>query len=285
MRLLLTVADRRQRSRIVKVLKSFGVTDIVNSGEGLWATGTGGSDPADAVVALLSGPRDQLAPVFLDIGFARALEQPLLILSDEPTFSELLPDVTVILGGLQNSSAIKFHLDTFLESVRRPLDEGMLPVGIQAMSTDWAHRELRDVRAIQHVAARAQLFEQLVEHLLRSAGAKVFAHDRYGRGQFDFAASVPGTDFGTGPIAVECKTVETPQALANAARKLQNAVIERGAALGVLIFDDAALASPSRVKPVPMVVLIGIDELMRGVQTKSLGLVLSDARNRAVHAL
>lgn len=285
MRLLLTAADRSQRSRVAKVLKSSGVNDIVTSGEGLWATGTGGSDPVDAVVAVLSGPRDQLASVFLDIGFARALEQPLLILSDEPTFSQLLPDVTVILGGLQNSQAIKFHLDTFLESVRRPVDEGSLPVSTQALSIDWADRELRDVRAIRHVASRAELFEQLVEHLLRSADANVFAHDRYRRGQFDFAASVSGTDFGTGPIAVECKTVETPQALANAARKLQTAVIERGAALGVLIFDDAALASPSRVKPIPMVVLIGIDELLRGLQTMSLGRVLSEARNRAVHAL
>lgn len=285
MRLLLSVADRRQRTRIVKVLKSSGVKDIVSSGEGVWATWAEGSGQADAVVAVLSGPRDQLTSVFLDIGFAHALKQPLLVLSDEPSFSELLPDVTVILGGLQNSSAIRFHLDTFLESVRRPLDEAMLPSGARVTSTDWADRELRDVRAIQDVSVRAELFEQLVEHLLRSAEANVFAHDRYERDQFDFAASVPGTDFGTGPIAVECKTVETPQALAYAARKLQTVVMERGAALGVLVFDDARLASSSRVRPVPMVVLIGIDELMRGLRTESLGRVLSAARNRAVHAL
>lgn len=285
MRLLLTVADRRQRSQITRLLKSSGVTDVVMSGEGLWATGTGGSDPADAVVAVLSGSRGHLASVLLDIGFARALEHPLLVLTDDSAFSELLPDVTVILGGLQNASAVKFHLDTFLESVRHPLDEGTLPPVTPAVSTDWAIPELRDIRAIENSAARTQLFEQLVEHLLRSADANVFANDRYGRGQFDFAVSVPGTDFGTGPIAVECKSVETPQALASAARKLQSAVIERGAALGVLIFDDAALASPSRAKPVPMVLIIGIDELMQGLQTRGLGRVLSDARNRAVHAL
>lgn len=169
--------------------------------------------------------------------------------------------------------------------MRHPLDEGTLLSGTQAVSTDWAVRELRDVRAIQNLVTRAELFEQLVEHLLRTADANVFAHDGYGRNQFDFAASVPGTDFGTGPIAVECKSVETPQALASAARKLQSVVIERGAALGLLIFDDDALASPSRVRPVPMVVILGIDELMQGLQTKSLGRVLSDARNRAVHAL
>jgi hypothetical protein len=285
MRLLLTVADRRQRSQIVKVLKSSGVRDIVNSGEGVWATATGGSDPADAVVAVLSGPRDKLASVFLDIGFAHARNNPLLVLSDEPSFSELLPDVTILHGGLKNASALKFHLDTFLESVRRPLEEVTLPAGTQAVSTDWAVRELHEVRANEDRATRAELFEQLVEHLLRTAEANVFAHDRYGPGQFDFAASVPGTDFGPGPIAVECRSVETSQALASAARKLQSAVIERGAALGVLNFDDAVLASPSRVKPVPMVIMMGIDELMQGLQAKSLGRVLSDARNRAVHAL
>jgi hypothetical protein len=46
MRLLLTVADRRQRSQLIKALRSAGIGETVTSGEGIWVTGTAGSEAA-----------------------------------------------------------------------------------------------------------------------------------------------------------------------------------------------------------------------------------------------
>ena len=246
-------------------------------------------EEVDAVVAVITGQqggRSETALVEAGIAIGRGI--PLLVLSDEEVPLPLLAggrvaDITE--RGLLSAETLRFHLSLFLRRVER---------GESPVVREDAAREI-DVRAARgRLAAVRQLpppqralqYEQWAEDLFRTAGGQVVSARDSGSRGFDFVASVPGFELTQGPLVVEVKGTLRADHLQDAALRLQYLVLTERAALGLLLFDDEEIHPNFALQTVPMVVVLGVGELLDLLERrKSLTRVLIHARNEAVHRI
>ena len=76
----------------------------------------------------------------------------------------------------------------------------------------------------------------------------------------------------------------TSHALRATQHELSAYVLQAGAGLGLLVYDQIAPGA-RKVPPAPQVFSLGIDQLLAELETKPLSTVLTQARNRAVHGV
>lgn len=129
-------------------------------------------------------------------------------------------------------------------------------------------------------------FERLVGDLLREAGAQAEERPPWGPdGGADIAAFIPGEEQRLGAVVIQVKSgTLTSQALRATQHELSRYVLQAGARLGLLVYDQIAPGA-SKVPPAPQVFSLGIDQLLAELETKPLSTVLTQARNRAVHGV
>jgi hypothetical protein len=132
---------------------------------------------------------------------------------------------------------------------------------------------------------RGLQFERLVVELFKAGGALTIEPESGDTG-IDAAVVFPGTERLLGPIVVEAKWAHhsSPQRMEDAERQLMTYVVERGARMGILIYDSA-VPFPN-LKSSPFVLVFWLPQLLERLDDgNSLVEIVVEARNRAVHGV
>ncbi|MBL7491557.1 hypothetical protein I6A60_39145 [Frankia sp. AgB1.9] len=229
-------------------------------------------------------PVSVLAALYLEMGIALGRGLPLIVLAED-TDAELpgIGDAAAnawLIAGVSDEASLRLHLSLFVQvaAMQRHASE----TGFRRGLTPPLATPARETTA-ESPTTHALRLEQEVIDLLRDSGALVeeavrFPHDA----GVDAAVVIPGTEQVLGPVLVEVKA-QRDLDLARVTRDLAEAVLARGASLGLLVYDGAP-RTPRPLGRLPVVVL-HIDELRRALPGPALGRWLIDVRNRIVHGL
>lgn len=241
-------------------------------------------DLFDFAVAVLpnigpdGSPATTPSVVYLEAGIALGRGLPLIVLSenasaDLPGIGALANDVWTI-AGVKDEASLRLHLSLFSKvlATRRPSDADLdadSPPPVLAVPPS------------EPIGVRAQKLEDLVLFLLHATGGLVEESRRSGRdGGVDAAVLVPGAERALGPVLIEVKTLRG-HGISTAMRQLATFVIERGASLGLVVYDGPHQEQPL-LTGLPILAM-HIDELRRQVESGALGRTLIQARNSFVH--
>lgn len=243
-------------------------------------------DVFDFAVAVLPAtapdgvPAATPAAVYLEAGIALGRGLPLIVLAenadaDLPGIGHLASDVWTV-ANVKDEASLRLHLSLFskVSAHRRPVRGADLGASAPPVLT---------VAPSEPIGLRTQKLEQLVLSLLQAAGglveeSRLSGHDR----EVDAAVLVPGAERALGPVLIEVKALRG-HGLSRVMRQLATFVIERGASLGLVVYDGPHQEqSPLRGLPVSA---MQIDELRRHVEAGTLGRTLIRARNSFVHGL
>jgi len=261
----------------------------------------------DLLIAVLPQKREMAhsSAIFTEIGIALGKGWPVLLLRREGALAgpgllgvPSLPMPLELGVGGPAASDLTLSLDLFLRGVRRGLAE---PERTRLTEADrrgelvpldlaYARQSLEKLR-LAAPPVQGLDFERFVASLLEAAGAQVGGIGprsgtlEAGSG-VDLAFTVPGEEQRLGVVVVQVKVRPEIGAARwrTAQQHLQAYVLSSGAGLGMLIFNDAT--ANKRPRPtVPLVLTMGIDEMLDGLSERSLAETVIQARNRAVHAL
>jgi hypothetical protein len=250
-------------------------------------------DRFDCCIAVVpAGHRESsmsMAAIYVEIGVAAARGLPLLVVVQAPAQpSPALAGLTTATSSLGNVQALNLHLSLFLRSVASGAPArtkaNLLPTAPNLVPASYRTR-LEMARTSQGFE-RAEAFERLVTEIVRDAGAKIEERPTgWPDAGVDIAAFIPGEEQRLGPVLIEVKSgLLTAAELARAQRKLSDHVLQSRSGLGLLVFNEITVGA-RKVKPAPLVARIGIDQLLRELESRPLSEVLVQARGRAVHGL
>jgi hypothetical protein len=231
-----------------------------------------------------------LAAIYIEIGVAVARGLPLIVIAGTsiPASPALAGATTIVMTELGNEEALRLHLGVFLRQVQtapRTEQSVRLPAS-SAPSVPAAYMtRLQAVRESPE-GLRGAEFERLVGDLLREAGAQAEERSPWEPdGGVDIAAFIPGEEQRLGAVVIQVKSgTLTSHALRATQHELSAYVLQAGAGLGLLVYDQIAPGA-RKVPPAPQVFSLGIDQLLAELETKPLSTVLTQARNHAVHGV
>jgi hypothetical protein len=279
------------RSVLAEHAVEFESTADVGAGIALADVSLAEYDFAIAVIPADHEQRDaSLAAIYVEIGVAVARHLPLVVLAElsVPPSPALVGATTIIMTRLENEEALRLHIGLFLRQVQagRPerhtirLDAAPTP----PIPAAYAAR-LRAVRGSPGGLAGVE-FERFVGDLLREAGAQAEERPPWEPDNgIDIAAFIPGEEQRLGAVVVQVKSgTLTSHTLQATQRKLSAHVLQAGAGLGLLVYDQVT-PDAKKIPPAPLVSSLSIDQLMAELETRPLGAVLAQARNRAVHGM
>lgn len=235
--------------------------------------------------------RDASLPaIYVEIGVAVGRGLPLLVIAGPsiPPSPALAGATTIIMTQPGNEEALRLHLGLFLRQVQAA-PRAQHPARLPAQSTPsvlaaYAAR-LQAVRESPG-GLRGVEFEQFVGDLVREAGAQAEERSPWEPdGGIDIAAFIPGEEQRLGAVMIQVKSgTLTSRTLQETQRKLSAQVLQAGAGLGLLVYDQAT-PDARKVPPAPLVSRLDIDQLLAELETRPLSAVLTQARNRAVHGM
>jgi hypothetical protein len=229
-----------------------------------------------------------LSAIYLEIGVATGRGLPLLIVAEPPGPPlPALAGLTTVIISLDNEEALRLQLGLFLHQVEAGLPTRQVeePPTTQHLVPSAYLARLQAARD-SAPAQRGMALERLLGDLFRDAGAEVEQRAPGGPDDgVDIAAFIPGEEQRLGTLMIQVKSgVLTGPAMEQEQQKLSLQVLQARAGLGLLIYDQAT--SGAREAPsAPLVLRIGIDELLSELEGRSLTAVLAQARNRAVHRM
>ena len=248
----------------------------------------------DFAVAVIPADHERheasLSAIYIEIGVVVARGLPLLVIAGTsiPASPALAGATTIVMTQLGNEEALRLHLGVFLrqmQSAPRSEQSARLPAS-PAPSVPAAYAlRLQAVRGSPE-GLRGAEFERFVGDLLREAGAQAEERSPWeSDGGIDIAAFIPGEEQRLGAVVIQVKSgTLTSHALRAAQHGLSTYVLQAGAGLGLLVYDQIAPGA-RKVPPAPQVFSLGIDQLLAELETKPLSTVLTQARNRAVHGV
>lgn len=242
-------------------------------------------DMFDFAVAVLPAigpdgtPATPPSAVYLEAGIALGRGLPLIVLAQDPDadlpgIGDLASDVWTV-AGVKDEAGLRLHLSLFTKVLanRRPV--GGSDLRMATPLPVWA------VPPSESIGVRARKLEDLVIFLLHAAGALVEEPRSSGRdGGVDAAVLVPGAERALGPVLIEVKALRG-HGLSTAMRQLATFVRERGASLGLVVYDGPHQEQPL-LSGLP-VLAMQVDELRGQVESGTLGRTLIQARNSFVH--
>jgi Restriction endonuclease len=267
------------------------LTSDVGAGVALADTSLAQYDFAIAVIPADHGQRDaSRSAIYVEIGVAVARGLPLLVITEPsiPPSPALVGATTIIITQLGNEEALRLHLGLFSRQVRA-VPRAQHPARLSASPTPsvpaaYAVR-LQAVRESTG-GLRGAEFERFVGDLLREAGAQAEERSPWEPdGGIDIAAFIPGEEQRLGAVMIQVKSgTLTSHALRATQRELSAHVLQVGAGLGLLVYDQVT-PDARKVPPALLVSSLGIDQLLAELETEPLSAVLTQARNRAVHGM
>lgn len=243
----------------------------------------------DGVVAIVGGPGplNDDRHVYFELGLAVGLGLPHIVLAEEslPVAEPFLALGAVHMPAvLTNREALRFHLGLFITGLSVKRDGAGLrpkPVTLTRPQIFEIQSSVVTPAPLDPVGRELQLVAA-VETVFRLSGSHMAEpFDKSNRG-FDFVAAMPGLESLRGPVLVEVKRSIQGTAFATAVARLQSIVLQEGAGLGVVIYDDAAGSSAS-LPPLSEVVVLGFRELLEGLQSSPLARLLVRRRNELAH--
>lgn len=250
--------------------------------------------PYDFAVAVIPADHERreaaLAAIYIEIGVAVARGLPLIVIAETsiPASPALASATTIIFTELGNQEALRLHLGVLLRQLQaapRADQPARLPTSAAPLVPAAFLMRLQAVRESPGGLRGAQ-FERLVGDLLREAGAQAEGRSPWEPdGGADIAAFIPGEEQRLGAVVIQVKSgTLTSHALRAAQQELSAYVLQAGARLGLLVYDQIAPGA-SMVPPAPQVFSLGIDQLLAELATRPLSAVLTQARNRAAHGV
>jgi hypothetical protein len=250
-------------------------------------------DRIDAVIAAPGVPDPVAAQsnvVFIECGVAIGRGIPLLVIYSDIYDEDTLvtpawpPSVDIARSSLLAAEALDLHVGLFLERISRGNSQiKRNPPVVPSLDPELARAQLSEVR-LNDVAARGEALERWVGDLFRQSQIELAEPASSDRG-FDFVASLSDQAPRIGPVVVEVRSLRSPRAVLDSAARLQQVVMRERAALGLVVWDDVE-ADPIPANQVPLVAIIGADELLDLInKSSSLSAVIVGLRNRAVHAV
>jgi hypothetical protein len=250
--------------------------------------------PYDFAVAVIPADHERheasLPAIYIEIGVAVARGLPLIVIAGTaiPASPALAGAAAIVMTELGNEQALRLHLGVFVRQMQaapRADQPARLPAS-PAPSLPAAY--LMRLQAVRESPGglRGAEFERLVGDLLREAGAQAEERSPWEPdGGADIAAFIPGEEQRLGAVVIQVKSgTLTSHALRATQHQLSTYVLQAGARLGLLVYDQIAPGA-SKVPPAPQVFSLGIDQLLAELETKPLSTVLTQARNRAVHGV
>jgi len=264
-------------------------TSDVGAGVELARTSLAQYDFAIAVIPSDHEQRDaSLSAIYIEIGVAVARGLPLLVIAGTsiPPSPALAGATTIVMTQLGNEEALRLHIGVFLRQMQsspRVEQAARLPASsAPSVPADYVMR-LQAVRESPG-GLRGAEFERFVGDLLREAGAQAEERSPWEPDEgIDIAAFIPGEEQRLGAVVIQVKSgTLTSRALQATQHELSAHVLQAGAGLGMLVYDQVA-PDAREVPPAPLVLSLGIDQLLTELETKPLSTVLAQARNRAVH--
>jgi hypothetical protein len=290
MRARLTATSRAIGRLAESVLVEFDVEVFTTD----YLTASTRSDPAagwegtDIVVAVLDSADWQGAhSVYMTAGIGVGRGLPLLVLTDDEASSlNIWPESAVVSRvNLNSRDALEFHIRLFVERARRKAATRSSKASSPPTTSDVAkaRRQLHEVRA-SAPGRRGQLFEEWVAVFFRASGLDVAESSQKLDLGFDLVVSLSSQAPTLDPIVFELKSTNSQASLLDAAHRLQQIVFQERASLGVVLFDDFRLPAHFAPQELPLVALLGADELLQRTESAgSVAQVLIDLRNRLVH--
>jgi hypothetical protein len=278
------------------------VVSTLELGAGVTLAKAAAIDHAGCAVAVLpSQPArtaEGLAAIFIEIGVAAGRGLPILVIVEPPnTPPPALAGATIVRAPVTHGDALRLHLRMFLLSVtsgdarQRPRP----PVPLGPTSHARFRARLEAIRNPPHdhgapdiagESPRWMQLERLIYDILSEAGAVVATNVEVSPAthhEADAVAYVPGTESVLGAILVEVKLRRmTDLDLQRSERQLLANMNAGGIGFGLLVYDKLA-SDAHRVRRVPFLLALSIDELLAELEHVPLGEMLVRARNRAVH--
>ena len=249
-------------------------------------------DAYDFAVAVVPSGRGEISTgvlaIYVEIGIVAGRGLPLLVIAEPPgPPSPALTGLTTAITTLTNDEALRLQLALFLRQIE-PGPHPQQPPSAITVQHLVPSAYLSRLQAVRDSAPgqRGLAFERLLSDLFRVAGAEVEARPPGGPDSgVDIAAFIPGEEQRLGTIMIQVKSgTLTGPVMRKEQRKLSAQVLQTRAGLGLLVYDKAtpeARTAPSA----PLVLRIGIDELLHDLEDRPLSAVLTQARNRAVHGM
>ena len=240
---------------------------------------------SDLVLIILPG-REPDPPVFMiEAGIALGLGKRLLVLvpkSRQPP--AIFSEVQCLRADPDDVDAIRLNVRAALQDVGIPRGHHSEVSGPQPQRelASWLTSVLAELPKTPGQAADASL-EQTVADLFRRAGGQVESSPWPQNGP-DLAVLFESPSPVAGALVVEAKHIRNKTDLRKAMLQVQQYVLQRGAALGVVAYLSASRPI-DRPAPVPRIVPLDISDLPRRLQSQSLGEILRAERNRAVHEM
>ena len=249
--------------------------------------------PYDFAVAVIPADHERheasLPAIYIEIGVAVARGLPLIVIAETPIPASpaLASATTIVFTELGNQEALRLHLGVFLRQMHSA-PQMEQPARLPASPTPSVPAYVMRLQAVRESpgSLREAEFERLVGDLLREAGAQAEQRSPWEPdGGADIAAFIPGEEHRLGAVVIQVKSgTLTSHTLRAAQHRLSTYVLQAGAGLGLLVYDQ--IAPGARTVPhAPQVLSLGIDQLLAELETKPLSTLLTQARNRAVHGV
>lgn len=238
----------------------------------------------DLIVVVLPETEPDPPAFLLEIGVAIGLGKRLLVIMPEDRRPPPgLEGIQYLRAHVNDVAAITLHLRAALQSAPATTLEAEPGRRATAMPelAAWLENSLSALEA-QPAGVRGRVLENLVERLFRESGGFVEESPSPGSGP-DLAVLFAEPSPVSGPLLVEVKGQSDRRRLEQGALQLQQWVLDRGAALGVLMYRGTRRQEPLR--SLPRIVAVDLDELPGELRTRSLAEVLAAARNRAIHEM
>jgi hypothetical protein len=247
----------------------------------------------DFAVAVIPADHERheasLPAIYIEIGVAVARGLPLIVIAGMsiPASPALASATTIVMTELDNEEALRLHLGVFLRQIHSApqMEQPTRPTASPAPSVPAYVMRLQAARESPG-GLRGAEFERLVGDLLREAGAQAEQRSPWEPdGGADIAAFIPGEEHRLGAVVIQVKSgTLTSHALQASQHELSTYVLQAGAGLGLLVYDQISPGART-VPPAPQVFSLGIDQLLAELETKPLSTLLTQARNRAVHGI
>jgi hypothetical protein len=261
--------------------ETLATTDVA-SGGGLSSV----LQPTDRLIALLHDSQVGNTAVLVETGIAIGMQLPVLVIAPpNSAIPAALGDVIVVRGAADDPAALQLPLRLFLRAKAGQTSPPPSPSADRAQ-LDLAkfRQELALLEADQGSRSGAEAgaaLETFVADLLRYAGAQVEQQPVRGTERPDIALAVPGAEERLGTVIVEVKASRDRAILRSGAAQLLDYVLALQAGLGVLIYPGPEIQLPT----MPMTVTLSLEQLLTELDSRSLGEVLTRARNEAIHRL
>jgi hypothetical protein len=275
-------------SDLYEALADLGVEPISTSELGAGAALTQGPLASlDCAIAVLpdgtNGQSAVTAATYLEIGIIIGQGLPILIIAARPdTTPPALAGLNHVYTDLANKEALKFHIGLFVKNLPAARKPPPVSASLASATINRYRQDFKDLLE-SHGPGRGIEFEQRVGDLLRECGAVI--EERVGGfDQVDIAGYLPGFEKSLGPFIVEVKTGRLDsRRFSDAKRQLGQYVVNSQSGLGLLLYETKSQLKADYT--VPLVIAMQVTDLLNKLETQSLGKVLLDARNRAIHEI